>query len=141
MAIHPLLPGLEVTIQADHEGLYEYEFEEGQLDEVTYVRYIEAVSNAQIKVSFSFLGNEFPLANQSIAVEAHLDSGGHNSAWVTPVEITRSVSKTIAGFWTGSRKHRAKYDMHFSALDISTFTSHIKLLHLLTIRSRRRRRP
>jgi hypothetical protein len=123
MAVHPLLPGLEVTVFADRRPLPDFEDPEGKegfQDSGTAAWYIEAREGAHIRVKFQFDPCEFPFYDQSISLLARLDSGASNEAWVSANEIRQSGNTFISSFRCGHGRDRKKYEMHFSSLTIST---------------------
>jgi len=75
MAIHPLFPGIEVTVEVDNIALREYEdsSDNGANSDTTIIRYVESQSGKQFAIVLSYEHGCEELMNSDIEAVVNVD--------------------------------------------------------------------
>ncbi|KAK1080998.1 hypothetical protein LTR33_005062 [Friedmanniomyces endolithicus] len=122
MAIHPSLPGLEISVEVDQSDLPEYDEDESEPDEfypTACVRYIEAISDARFRIAIRFDGDVFPHVNSNIVVQVTLDCGAGSVNSYEPKHIRQPSRKLASWAIHSTQSGQFKQAMLFSELTIS----------------------
>ncbi|KAK5688776.1 hypothetical protein LTS10_000754 [Elasticomyces elasticus] len=156
MAIHPLLPGLVLTIDVAGQDLPEYnEEEQDDANPRECVKYVEAVSGAEFGFGIRFDAGTFPHANEAISLECFLDGQGVGESWFDAQSRRIHEREIQRGAITATRQGLVSRPMLFAELTISddapdrsligklsklgTITIHCHLAHLRPTQSKRPR--
>ncbi|KAK3622242.1 hypothetical protein LTR56_022290 [Elasticomyces elasticus] len=82
MAIHPLLPGMTISIDVAGKDLPEYNEEEtDEANPIECVKYIEAMSGAEFGFAICFDAPSFQYAYETINLECSLDGQSVGDSW------------------------------------------------------------
>ncbi|KAK1073901.1 hypothetical protein LTR74_001458 [Friedmanniomyces endolithicus] len=122
MAIHPSLPGLEISVEVDQSDLLEYDEDEAEPDELyptACVRYIEAISDARFRIAVRFDGDVFPHVDSNIVVQVTLDCGAGSVNSYEPKHIRQPSRKLASWAIHSTQNGQFKQAMLFSELTIS----------------------
>jgi protein involved in ribonucleotide reduction len=117
MAVLAEVPGLEVEILVNGQPLREYEDYSAEVPAQTIERYVEAQSDAQFEIHYTFKA-PFP-ADRPISMIATIDGNDVDEPLVRPVELFQENGHISRGVISniGSRWVVQKYC--FSAIQIS----------------------
>ncbi|TKA73742.1 hypothetical protein B0A55_05459 [Friedmanniomyces simplex] len=121
MAIHPDLPGLEVTVDVGDEDLLEYD-DDDEIDHAnppTLVKHVEAVSGAEFGFAFRFDSEVYPFADNSLAIRYFVDGRNEGGLTYQPRQIRQSRRHIIRGTVRGKGNGRVLQAMMFSELSIT----------------------
>ncbi|KAK3622868.1 hypothetical protein LTR56_008978 [Elasticomyces elasticus] len=146
MAIHPDLPGLDVTIDVNYEPLPE--FDEHQADRsnsTACVKYVELVPGAEFGIATQLDPEIFPFADKCIYVEWVVDGEHHNHIryHLDFCPIQPEIRRVNHGVVVGTPKGLVQYAMLFSELKIEegehdeSLVSKLQALGTITVKIRR----
>ncbi|KAK5697393.1 hypothetical protein LTR97_007531 [Elasticomyces elasticus] len=122
MAIHPDLPGLEITVDVNGQPLPEFDEHKSETYKTkAHVKYVEVVSGAEFGIGIKYDTSVFPFADNKIYINYLVDGehgGEQGSVLCARTGLQYDHQWTFKGAVVRTAKGLVKHAMLFSELDI-----------------------